>query len=286
MQDLSPDAQRVTPALVLALALLGTLTFGGAQVWKQWRMAPGTVVPTEALTAKSSARSNDMRPESATVAPAGPGWEVLNTPQKIALYPLAPRWAVLSEQQKRSWLAIAQGFPALPDAEQERLHNRMTDWASLSAQQRSQARLNYAVTQKLAPENKRAQWEAYQALSEAEKTRLAQAAARRTMGAATAVHPVAARKLAKVPAAVNGNAANPPKIPTTPDWPQHRSSDAGQAATIDASKRRLVVETAPVNVPMATPVPLPPLSPAPPQPPAEATPQPAMSPDMASQYSH
>ena len=284
MQDFSPDSRRATPALVLALALLGALSFGGVQVWKQWRMAPGTVVPTEALTAKSSARSNDMRPESATAPPAGPGWEVLNTSQKLALYPLAPRWTVLSEQQKRSWLAIAQGFPDLPGAEQERLHNRMTDWASLSAQQRSQARLNYAVTQKLAPDNKRAQWEAYQALSEAERNRLAQAAARRTMGAATAVQPVAARKLAKVPAAANGNAANPPKIPTTPDWPPHRSRDAGQAATVDASKRPLVVETAPVNVPIATPVPLPPLSP--PQPPAEATPQPAMSPDMASQYSH
>ena len=284
MQDFSPDSHRVTPALVLALALLGALAFGGAQVWKQWRMAPGTIVPTEALTAKSSARNNDMRPESVTAPPAGPGWELLDTPQKLALYPLAPRWAVLSEQQKRSWLAIAQGFPALPAAEQERLHNRMTDWASLSAQQRSQARLNYAVTKKWAPDNKRAQWEAYQALSEAEKARLAEVAARRTMGAATAVHPVASRKLAKVPAAANGNVANPPKIPITPEGPQHRGSDVGNSSSLDTPKRPLVVETAPVNVPTAVPEPLPPL--APPSPPAEATPQPAMSPDMASQYSH
>lgn len=284
MQDFSPDSHRVTPALVLALALLGALAFGGVQVWKQWRMAPGTIVPTEALTAKSSARSNDMRPESAIAPPAGPGWEVLDTPQKLALYPLAPRWAVLSEQQKRSWLAIAQAFPALPNAEQERLHNRMTEWASLSAQQRTQARLNYAVTKKLAPDNKRAQWEAYQALSDAERTRLTQTAARRTMGAATAVHPVAPRKLVKVPAAVNGNVANPPKIPTTSEWPPYRGSDTGQAAPLDTSKRPLVVETAPVNVPTAVPVPLPPLASSPQ--PANVTPQPAMSPDMASQYSH
>ena len=285
MQDFSPDSRRATPALVLALALLGALALGGAQVWKQWRMAPGTVVPTEALVAKSSARSNDMRPESATAPPAGPGWEALDTPQKLALYPLAPRWSVLSEQQKRSWLLIAQGFPALPAAEQERLHNRMTEWASLSAQQRSQARLNYAVTKKWAPDDKRTQWEAYQALSNAERSRLAQAAARRTMGAATAVHPVAPRKLVKVPAATNGNAANPPKIPTTPEWPPYRGSDTGPAAPLDTSKRPLVVETAPVNVPMAVPVPLPPLAPSPP-PPMDVTPQPEMSPDMASQYSH
>ena len=285
MQDFPRDSRRATPALVLALALLGALAFGGAQVWKQWRMGPGTIVPTEALVAKSSARSNDMRPENATAPPAGPGWEVLTTPQKLALYPLAPRWAVLSEQQKRRWLVIAQGFPALPEAEQERLHARMTEWASLSAQQRSQARLNYAVTKKWAPDDRRAQWEAYQALSNAEKSRLTQTAARRTMGAATAVHPVAPRKLVKVPAAANGNVANPPKIPTMPEWPPHRGTEAGQASTVDTYKRPLVVETAPVNVPTAVPVPLPPLAPSP-LPAADAMPQPAMSPDMASQYSH
>ena len=288
MHQSFPKTQRMTPALVLALALLGALAFGGSLVWKQWRMAPGTIVPTEALAAKSSARSSDMRPESATAPPAGPGWEVLTTPQKLALYPLAPRWAVISEQQKRRWLAIAQGFPALPAAEQERLHNRMTDWASLSAQQRSQARLNYATTQRLAPDNKRAQWEAYQALSEAEKIRLTQAAARRSLGAATSVHPVGPRKLVKVPAAAaNGNAANPPKILPTPDRPPHHAVDTGQPApSFNAAQRPLVVETAPVNVPVAVPAPLPPLPLTPALPPAETAPQPAMTPDMASQYSH
>ena len=282
MPDRFPDSRRATPALVLALALLGALSFGGTQVWKQWRLAPGTIVPTEALTAKSAARSNDMRRESAIPPPAGPGWEVLTTPQKVALYPLAPRWAFLSEQQKRSWLVIAQGFPTLPVAEQDRLHNRMTEWASLSVQQRSQARLNYAVTKKWGPDEKRAQWEAYQALSNAEKSRLTQAAARRSMGAATAVHPVAPRKLVQVPAAARGNVANPPKILTAPEWPPHRNSDTGQAAYSDPSPRPLVVETAPVNVPMAVPAPLPPLTSSP----ADATRQPATSPDMASQYSH
>jgi len=284
MQDASSHTHRATPALVLALALLGALAAGGIQVFKQWRMAPGTVVPAEALAAKSAPRSSDLRPESAMAPPAGPGWEVLNTPQKLALYPLAPRWAVLSEKQKRSWLAIAQGFPALPAVEQERLHSRMTEWATLSAQQRSQARLNYAVTQKLAPDNKRAQWEAYQALSKAEKTRLTQAAARRPLGAATAVQPVAPRKLVKVPSAANGHAAILPSA----EWPPHRSSEAAQPGTpLNAAQRPLVVETAPVSVPVAVPVPLPPLAPAAPlAPPAEATPPYTMPPDMASQYSH
>lgn len=287
MQKSLPALVRTAPAFVLALVLLGALALGGFQALKQWRMAPGTVVPTEALAAKSSARSNDLRPESSTAPPAGPGWEVLNTPQKLALYPLAPRWAVLSEQQKRNWLAIAQTFPALPEAEQERLHNRMTEWASLSAQQRSQARLNYAVTQNLAPDNKRAQWEAYQALSQAEKKRLTEAAARRKLGAATAVHPVAARKLVKVPAASHGNAANPPKILPPSDTAHHGAGAAPNTLPQNTAQRPVAVETAPVNVPVAVPVPLPPLPPAPAMPPEEgAGARPTMPPDMASQYSH
>ena len=274
----TPAARRTTPAFVLALALLGALAFYGVQVWQQVRMAPGTVVPAEAFTAPSAARSNDMRAEKTTAPTPGPGWEQLDRTQKLALYPLAPRWAILSEVQKRRWLAIAKTFSTLPPTEQERLHNRMTEWASLSAQQRSQARLNYAVTNKLAPDNKRAQWEAYQALSAEEKNRLAAAATRRSMGAATAVHPVSPRKLVKVPAATASanNAANPPKIPVSADWNRPQTPTAAEA------KSPAAVETAPVTVPMAVPAPLPPLPPSTPA--AQTTPQ--LSPEAAAQYTH
>ncbi|WP_027994933.1 DUF3106 domain-containing protein [Simplicispira psychrophila] len=268
----SPDARRTTPAFVLALALLGALTFGGFQVWQQGRMAPGTVVPAEAFAASSTAHSHHLQSEKNPTPTPGPAWEQLDAAQKIALQPLAPRWAILSELQKRRWLALAKNFPALPPTEQERLHARMSEWASLSAQQRSQARFNYAVTSKLSADSKRAQWEAYQALSAEEKNRLAAAATRRSMGAATAVRPVATRKLAKVPAATAAanNPANPPKIPATADW---------VTPTATETKPVAVVETAPVIVPVAVPIPLPPLTP------STETAVP-MSPDAAAQYSH
>ena len=271
----SSDARHSTPAFVLALALLGALTLGGFQAWRQGRMAPGTVVPAEAFTASLAAHSNAMQPEKNPAPAPGPGWNQLDAAQKKALEPLAPRWAILSELQKRHWLALAKNFPTLPTTEQVRLHTRMTEWASLSAQQRSQARLNYAVTSKLSADSKRAQWEAYQALSTEEKNRLAAAATRRSMGAATAVHPVAARKLAKVPAATAGanNPANPPKIPAL--------ADAGTPQAPE-TKPAPVVETAPVTVPMAVPTPLPPL---PPLTPSTETAAP-MSPDAAAQYTH
>lgn len=275
MYALPPAARSTTPAFALALALLGALTWGGFQVWQQGRMAPGTAVPTEAFSASSAARSNDLRPEKNPTPTPGPAWQQLDAAQQQALAPLASRWALLSELQKRRWLAIAKNFPALPPTEQERLHTRMTEWASLSAQQRSQARLNYAVTSKLSADSKRAQWQAYQALSLEEKTRLAAAAAHRSMGAATAVHPVAARKLAKVPAAAAaaGNTPNPPKIPVPAD------TGAAPASLAAEPRPAAVAETAPVAVPMAVPTPLPPL-------PLSSDTVPALSPEAAAQYSH
>ena len=78
--------------------------------------------------------------------------------------------------QKRRWMALAEGWDKLSEKEQEKLRDRMQTWSSLSAQQRSQARLNFALTNRLATD-KRAQWEAYQALSDEEKRLLAARAA-------------------------------------------------------------------------------------------------------------
>ena len=213
-------ARSSTPAIVLALALLGGLAVGGSQVVQQVRMAPGTVITAPDIPPHPASLVQDARQNAAppTVLREGPGWETLGTPQKLALYPLAERWAFLSGLQKRRWLALAQTFATLPVEEQDRLHARMTEWASLSAQQRNQARLNFATTNRLAPDDKRSQWDAYQALSEEDRRQLAARAAAakpHAIGAATALRPVSPKKLAKVPAALNapGNPANPPKVP-------------------------------------------------------------------------
>ena len=63
-------------------------------------------------------------------------------------------------------------------AEQAKLHSRMTEWAALSPQQRTQARLNFAETKQLSPDDKKAKWEAYQALPPEEKRKLAAGAAK------------------------------------------------------------------------------------------------------------
>jgi hypothetical protein len=56
---------------------------------------------------------------------------------------------------------------------QERVRQRMTEWARLSPSQRTEARVNYQQSKQLPPEDRQARWEAYQALSPEERAALA-----------------------------------------------------------------------------------------------------------------
>ncbi len=132
-------------------------------------------------------------------APSEPQWSELSASQKAALKPLAASWSGISEAQKRKWIALSQNYPSLPPSEQAKLHSRMDEWARLSVAQRAQARLNFAETKQLPPDQKKTQWEAYQALSPQQKQKLASGAPAKPAGAAPAVTPVPKQKLADVP---------------------------------------------------------------------------------------
>lgn len=125
----------------------------------------------------------------------------LGRSQRQALAPLAPHWSGMSDTQRRKWIAISHNFESLSEADQARLHARMSEWAGLSNQQRAQARLNFAETSKLAPDHKKERWEAYQALSEEERKRLASSGgAARPAGAAAAVRLTPSPRLTPLPA--------------------------------------------------------------------------------------
>ena len=113
-------------------------------------------------------------------------WQNLSYSQKKALAPLAPHWAQISPAQKNKWLAMSNNFDNLSPREQATLHNRMADWASLSPQQRAQARLSFNETKTLAADQKKSQWEAYQALSQDDRKKLAAQQTTKIQGAATA----------------------------------------------------------------------------------------------------
>lgn len=216
-QPTTPSSSPLS-ALVLAWVLLGAFAAGGVWLGAYMRLAPSTPVPIQAQVGGKHTSFGAGRRQ--VLQESEPRWSQLSTTQKEALYPLANSWSLMSEAQKRNWLHLALDFHALPAQEQIKMLARMTDWASLSIQQRSQARLNYAAAAALPAESRRAKWEAYQALSAEEKKRLAAKAAPRPRGAATAIRP-SQKKLVRIPAANNVPTAtpNPPKIKIEPLQP-------------------------------------------------------------------
>ena len=161
-----------------------------------------------ALPSTSVFAQNTPAVEKTTDKNVGPAWSDLSTPQQQALRPLSKLWPTMTAAHKRKWLAVSQNFVQLSDQEQITIQSRMQEWAALSPQQRSAARLNYAGAQQLPSEDKRAKWEAYQALSPEEKQKLAAQQSRPVGGGAPAIKPVASEKLASPPIA-NSNKALP-----------------------------------------------------------------------------
>lgn len=251
----------ITAALWVAWGLLGAFAVGGwqASVWQ--RSAPTTLLPSSALDRQPALPASTAPAERAatTTASQGPAWRNLKASEQTALAPLEKQWAGLSGSQKRRWLALAQNFATLPEPEQQKLHSRMAEWASLSSQQRNQARLNYANTHRLGSEQKRAQWEAYQALSAKERQELAAKGANKPLGAAPALRPVAPKKLVQIPAARQSDPrqANPPKILPPETDKAMRTPAPPDPSTTSAAPASPQVETSPVIVPSATPQPLP-----------------------------
>lgn len=169
---------------------------------------------------------------------SGPRWTTLTKAQQQALAPLAPHWNTLSDAQRRKWIALSRNFDRIGAAEQAKLHERMTDWAALSPRERALARLNFAEVRNLAPADQlKAKWEAYQALSEAERRKLAESAGGRSMGAAPAARPVPADKLVPVPATAFQQPHGGPRIQIVPS-PGPEAANAvpvGDATTPDAA---------------------------------------------------
>ncbi len=152
-----------------------------------------------ATTAESTAATPQaLKPVIAakTVKTSTDTWDKLTPAQKTALQPLNTSWTGLTEGHKRKWLAVSANFAQFSPEDKAKLHSRMTDWASLSAKQREQARINFAQTKTLTPSDKQAKWETYKALPPETKQALASInVAPKPTGAATAAKPVAKDKL-------------------------------------------------------------------------------------------
>jgi hypothetical protein len=209
-----PAARRSVAARAAALVLVVACASVHAVAVPQAGAAPGVVL---ADGGRSAAKVAPAAAAPRAVSETRPLWSELNGEQQQALQPLSRTWNTLSEAQKRKWIALSRNYRQMPAPEQAKLHSRMNDWVALSPQQRSQARLNFAETKDLSPDDKKAKWEAYQALSAEEKRKLAAGTAR-TPPTAAAVRPVPPQKLANVPSK-SGRETKAPRIAAGPPEP-------------------------------------------------------------------
>lgn len=108
---------------------------------------------------------------------AGPAWSELPPTQRAALAPLQAHWGRLDAERKSKWIAVAQRFARLPQAERERAQARMTQWAEMSPSERGRARQRYQELRRLPADDRQALWEAYNTLPPEERQALARRAA-------------------------------------------------------------------------------------------------------------
>jgi hypothetical protein len=81
------------------------------------------------------------------------------------LAPLQPEWEQLDTTRRKKWVSIADRYPTMKPAQQQRLQKRMQEWAKLTPEERRAAREKYKVLKKLPPEERkqvRQRWKEYE----------------------------------------------------------------------------------------------------------------------------
>jgi hypothetical protein len=169
-------------------------------------------------TAQPQAAKAPAAPAAPAVDVSGPPWSSLSPAQQQALAPLRPTWDTTNAASRLKWLDVASRFPRMPADERQRVQERMAAWAALSPNDRARARVQFQETRRIGAEERQARWQAYQALPEDERRRLAQAARK------PAVPPAGASAAGVPPAASRSEAGNRKRnlVATTPG-PQPRA---------------------------------------------------------------
>ena len=152
-----------------------------------------TVLLLIALALAAPLQVGAQATKAATGLGTGLGWEELSASQRQALQPLQAQWSGIDQQRKQKWLDVAARYPGLPAVQQQRLHERMLDWATMTPAQRNAARISFEELRRLPATERQTRWETYQNLpAEDRKALTAQASSRPQ--AASAPQAAAARK--------------------------------------------------------------------------------------------
>jgi hypothetical protein len=119
-------------------------------------------VHAQTVDTRPAPTSSDNRP-----------WNALSPSQRSALRPLEQEWGKIDSPRRAKWLEIADRFPSMSPAEQARIQNRMEEWAKMTPRERGQARLNFREAQQVPAQERKAKWDAYNALPPEQRKQLA-----------------------------------------------------------------------------------------------------------------
>jgi hypothetical protein len=175
------------------------LVIGGSFAAGSVNLVAQTALPNPS-SAQAAVTNVISKTESAALPATSSAWRQLTPMQRQALAPLGAQWGALTAQQQAKWLTISKNFTQLPVAGQITMHSRMSDWVDLSPQQRNLARLNFNQMQNLPKEDKKAKWEAYQALPEEQKRLLSERTPSPAKSAAPTIKPLEAHRQVQTPA--------------------------------------------------------------------------------------
>ncbi|MBC7939240.1 MAG: DUF3106 domain-containing protein [Chitinophagaceae bacterium] len=109
----------------------------------------------------------------ATDVEQGAAWKTLTPAQQQALAPLQRDWHGIDAVRKQKWLEVASRFGSMPAEERARIQTRMTEWARMTPAERANARQQFQQARDISAEERRARWQAYSELPDAERRRLA-----------------------------------------------------------------------------------------------------------------
>lgn len=170
----------VFPKLVSAQVVTQVATELSSQAASSVKVATTTISTantTNVITPKSTVNINattkNPNPGNKAVSISSSNeWKDLDKKTQQVLMPLKSVWNDLSSLQQRKWIAIASQAHKMSTTETEVLNKRMHDWALLTPSDREKARINFTKASQLSNDEKLKKWQAYQALTEAEKASL------------------------------------------------------------------------------------------------------------------
>ncbi len=167
----------------LELAEGAEMPLNARGAWRVARLALcglASAVASHGLHAQPQIAGKAAPTPAAIISPAPQAgmieWSSLSARQREALQPLANDWQFLERSSQDKWLALANRFPAMNAEERIRVQARMTQWARMSAAERGKARLRFQRAKQISPQEKQAQWNAYQSLPEEQRRQLAEKA--------------------------------------------------------------------------------------------------------------